>query len=77
MNDFVLYFQKSPILNLCTGNRSWWFSNGIGCNASSIDESKDYVQGCLLQYYYVEVIHAGAQCLLSVSRLDPMYVAQS
>ena len=28
---------------------------------------EDIVAGCLLDYYYVEIIHAGVQCLLCVS----------
>lgn len=28
---------------------------------------EEVVEGCLLDYYYVEVIHAGVQCLLAVS----------
>ena len=37
---------------------------------------ENVVEGCLLDYYYVEVIHAGVQCLLAVSftYLDYYYV---
>ena len=73
--------QSSTILNLGTNNKSWWLDNGIGCrinNMSWVTSSglsqasrnippEQFVEGCLLQYYYVEVIHAAVQCVLSVS----------
>ncbi|ELT97184.1 hypothetical protein CAPTEDRAFT_222288 [Capitella teleta] len=76
-NIFVICFyfevgllkRDSPILNIDTGNRSWWFDNGIGCqtpNKTQLDTGLDYVEGCLLQYYYVEIIHAAIQCLFSL-----------
>lgn len=64
--------RDGPILNMGTGSISWWYSHGIGCQANNTYSSSDnqsttvYV-GCLLQYYYVEVIHAGVQCLLSIA----------
>ena len=67
------------ILNIGTKNKSWWLEHGIGCritNTSWLDASpsdssrpippENVVEGCLLDYYYVEVIHAGVQCLLAL-----------
>ena len=63
-----------------TRNKSWWLEHGIGCKVNNdtwVDNAatdtarpippEEYVEGCLLDYYYVEVIHAGVQCLLAVS----------
>jgi len=65
-----LWFQESPILNMGTGSKSWWYSHGIGCHANetydTTNQSTTVYVGCILEYYYVEVIHAGVQCLLSV-----------
>lgn len=68
------------ILNIGTRNKSWWLEHGIGCkvnNDSWVDTApgntarkippEEYVEGCLLEYYYVEVIHAGVQCLLALT----------
>lgn len=68
------------ILNMNTRNKSWWLEHGIGCKVNNdtwVDgASKDtarpippeeYVEGCLLDYYYVEVIHAAVQCLLTLT----------
>lgn len=68
------------ILNIGTKNKSWWLEHGIGCKitntswqlspketeASRPIPPEDVVEGCLLDYYYVEVIHAAVQCLLAV-----------
>ena len=82
MNQSVLilcisWLQDSVILHLGTGHRSWWLEHGLGCqvttnldNQSSTPQqspSESDVHGCFLDYYYVEVIHAGVQCLLAVS----------
>jgi hypothetical protein len=71
---------NSDLLSFGTGSYSWWVVNGFGCNAEyfpdnstlELDESKLYlpvrptkVTGCLIQYQYVEVIHAGIQLLLA------------
>ncbi|KAJ8310958.1 hypothetical protein KUTeg_011485 [Tegillarca granosa] len=67
------------ILNIGTKNKSWWLEHGIGCKitntswqispteteASRPIPPEDVVEGCLLDYYYVEVIHAAVQCLLA------------
>lgn len=65
-----------------TKTKSWWLDHGIGCrvnNESWIQDfseetgrlipPEEFVEGCILEYYYVEVIHAGVQCLLAVSFL--------
>ncbi|XP_060084840.1 sodium/potassium-transporting ATPase subunit beta-1-interacting protein 3-like [Ylistrum balloti] len=68
------------ILSIGTKNKSWWLENGIGCKITNTswklpntvqDSSRDIppedvIKGCLLEYYYVEVIHAGVQCLLAL-----------
>lgn len=53
---------------------SWWALNGFGCRpvlsnptADPIDFGPDSVTGCLLNYEYVEVLHAAIQIILSVS----------
>lgn len=73
----MFFFQDSSILNIGTGNKSWWLDNGIGCRITNTSwndgdnppsRPPEYVvEGCLLQYYYVEIIHAGVQCILAVS----------
>jgi hypothetical protein len=70
------------ILTIGTESKSWWLEHGIGCIITNstwrltLQESfetsrpippEEFVQGCILQYYYVEVIHAAVQVLLSVS----------
>ncbi|XP_064597285.1 sodium/potassium-transporting ATPase subunit beta-1-interacting protein 3-like isoform X2 [Liolophura sinensis] len=66
------------ILNIVTGNKSWWLENGIGCivtNSTAVESppsasrpipAEGAVQGCILAYYYVEVIHAAVQIFLSI-----------
>lgn len=64
------------MLNLGTGAASWWEVNGIGCrpyfsvNSSLVDVLRpprpDWVDGCLLSYIYVELIHAAVQLILTV-----------
>ncbi|KAI0237909.1 Sodium/potassium-transporting ATPase subunit beta-1-interacting protein 3 [Lamellibrachia satsuma] len=77
--ELGMLHRSSTILNLGTNNKSWWLDNGIGCrinNMSWVTSSglsqasrnippEQFVEGCLLQYYYVEVIHAAVQCVLS------------
>lgn len=73
-NAFVICFylevgmlsREMPILNIGTGNKSWW--TNIGCQniSTSIDVMTLVTSGCLLQYYYVEVIHAGIQFALTM-----------
>ncbi|CAH1773507.1 unnamed protein product [Owenia fusiformis] len=85
-NIFVICFylqvgvlsRDSSILNLGTGNKSWWLDNGIGCkvNQTTPEVHESFtsrqippewaVSGCILQYYWVEIIHAGVQCLLTL-----------
>ncbi|KAL3888158.1 hypothetical protein ACJMK2_000538 [Sinanodonta woodiana] len=68
------------ILNIGTRNKSWWLTHGIGCKVNDTwlrteasqtisgrqIPPEEYVEGCILDYYYVEVIHASIQCLLSL-----------
>uniref|UniRef100_A0A336LU54 Sodium/potassium-transporting ATPase subunit beta-1-interacting protein n=1 Tax=Culicoides sonorensis TaxID=179676 RepID=A0A336LU54_CULSO len=76
-NIGILNRDTSDILNLGTGSVSWFEVNGYGCRASystnntlEIDVFKpprpEQVDGCLLDYYIVEVIQAGLQCLLAI-----------
>ncbi|XP_076361884.1 sodium/potassium-transporting ATPase subunit beta-1-interacting protein 1-like isoform X2 [Tachypleus tridentatus] len=68
--------RDSDILNIGTESRSWWEVNGIGCQPmyNFTHTTEDHVlfskpisiEGCLLEYYYVECIQAGVQCLLAV-----------
>lgn len=66
------------ILNIGTKNKSWWLEHGIGCHVTNDTWEKNYhgetsrpippeefVEGCLIDYYYVEFIHAAVQCLFS------------
>lgn len=57
---------------------SWFEVNGYGCRATyptnitqEIDPYRplrpESVDGCLLDYYIIEIIQAGLQCLLAVS----------
>ncbi|XP_064473588.1 sodium/potassium-transporting ATPase subunit beta-1-interacting protein 3-like [Ornithodoros turicata] len=66
--------RDSSILNIGTGSRSWWEANGFGCKATfNFSSSNDIlaitkpvsVEGCLLNYFYVECIQAGVQCFLA------------
>lgn len=80
-NCLIVLFQTDQILNIGTGNKSWWLDKGLGCevtNSSWVDDPssseanrrippEEFVEGCLLNYYYVEILHAGVQCILSVS----------
>lgn len=58
-----------------SGSMSWWAENGFGCRTvtnPTADPSADFigppsVTGCLLNYEYVEVLHAAIQIILSVS----------
>ncbi|XP_025092285.1 sodium/potassium-transporting ATPase subunit beta-1-interacting protein 3-like isoform X4 [Pomacea canaliculata] len=72
--------RERYILTIGTESKSWWLEHGIGCSVTnsswlgSSDKSdtgrpippEEFVHGCILQYYYVEVIHAAVQCLLSL-----------
>jgi len=77
--DF-LQNKELYILTMGTKSKSWWLDHGIGCrvnNESWVDEAssdsgraippEEFVEGCILEYYYVEVIHAGIQCVFAVS----------
>ncbi|KAK6616866.1 hypothetical protein RUM44_005304 [Polyplax serrata] len=80
--DIGILDKNSDILNLGTGSRSWWEIHGYGCvadftsviNGSSLEQDPDpsrppkptKVEGCLIEYQYIEIIQAAMQCLLSV-----------
>ena len=76
--------RERYILTIGTESKSWWLEHGIGCiitnnswlgtpqeapDSSRPIPPEEFVQGCLLQYYYVEVIHAAVQVLLAVGTL--------
>ncbi|CAL4128308.1 unnamed protein product, partial [Meganyctiphanes norvegica] len=60
-------------LNFGTGSASWWEVNGLGCkaiyptNLTNIDPFRPIrpqeVTNCLVEYVYVETIHASIQCV--------------
>jgi hypothetical protein len=65
------------ILSIGTGSQSWWNGNRILCYISEVANNSSYStdssiqpvvsdSNCLIQYYYIEVIHAGIQCILAV-----------
>lgn len=72
------HLQDSDILNLGTGSISWFEVNGYGCkptyptNITSEDPYRlvrpEYVEGCLLEYYTIEIIHSSVQLLLAVNQ---------
>ena len=65
------------ILNLNTEGQSWWRENGYNCSstfnmtsslmAGGSNTQLLAVEGCLLDYTYIEVIHAAIQCIFCVS----------
>uniref|UniRef100_T1JIC9 Sodium/potassium-transporting ATPase subunit beta-1-interacting protein n=1 Tax=Strigamia maritima TaxID=126957 RepID=T1JIC9_STRMM len=78
--------KDNSILNMGTGSRSWWEVNGIGCNpkynVSSITEDgwkkPVAIDGCLLNYEYVEVVHASTQIALGlIGLIGACYLVQS
>ncbi|KAK7091924.1 sodium/potassium-transporting ATPase subunit beta-1-interacting protein-like [Littorina saxatilis] len=80
--------RERYILTIGTESKSWWLEHGIGCIITnntwvspqrSVETSRpippeEFVQGCILQYYYVEVIHAAVQVLLSVVGLVVSFI---
>lgn len=70
--------QNSDILSLGTGAVSWFEVNGYGCvptyptNITSEDPFRlvrpEYVDGCLLEWYTVEIIQSAVQLCLAVTK---------
>ncbi|XP_058462918.1 sodium/potassium-transporting ATPase subunit beta-1-interacting protein isoform X3 [Malaya genurostris] len=68
--------RDSDLLNLGTGSVSWFEVNGYGCkptypmNITSEDPYRpvrpERVDGCLLDYHIVEIVHSSVQCALAV-----------
>ncbi|KAL8596998.1 hypothetical protein ACOMHN_050097 [Nucella lapillus] len=73
--------RERYILTIGTESKSWWLEHGVGCMVTndtweaspkqSAESSRpippeEFVQGCILNYYYVEVIHAAVQVLLAL-----------
>uniref|UniRef100_T1IVU4 Sodium/potassium-transporting ATPase subunit beta-1-interacting protein n=1 Tax=Strigamia maritima TaxID=126957 RepID=T1IVU4_STRMM len=78
--------KDNSILNMGTGSRSWWEVNGIGCNpkynVSSITEDgwkkPVAIDGCLLDYENVEIVHAATQIALGlIGLIGACYLVQS
>ncbi|KAG8188101.1 hypothetical protein JTE90_002455 [Oedothorax gibbosus] len=81
-NIFVIciYFEAgilsrdTDILNMGTGSRSWWLVNGVGCiplyNTTHDDPftfpTPTTVEGCAVEYFYIEAVQASLQCILAV-----------
>nr|XP_042903392.1 sodium/potassium-transporting ATPase subunit beta-1-interacting protein 1-like isoform X2 [Parasteatoda tepidariorum] len=81
-NVFVIcvYFEAgiltrdTEVLNMGTGSRSWWLVNGAGCrpiyNTSHEDPfyfpTPSSVEGCVIEYFYIEAIQAAVQCFLAI-----------
>ena len=51
----------------CTITNTSWRDNTTPPETSRDIPPEEYVEGCLIQYYYVEIIQAGVQCILTVS----------
>lgn len=67
--------QDKRILSLgVESSASWWIENGIGCTYNTtyndlgeeIRPNEGDVSGCLIEYYYVECIHAAIHCFLAL-----------
>lgn len=76
ISDVIGITQDSDILSLGTGAVSWFEVNGYGCmptyptNITSEDPFRlvrpEYVDGCLLEWYTVEIIQSTVQLCLAV-----------
>lgn len=66
--------RDTDVLNMGTGSRSWWLVNGAGCtpiyNSSHDDPfffpTPTSVEGCMIEYFYIEAIQASVQCFLAI-----------
>ncbi|XP_030371121.1 sodium/potassium-transporting ATPase subunit beta-1-interacting protein isoform X5 [Scaptodrosophila lebanonensis] len=67
--------RDGDLLNMGTGSVSWFEVNGFGCNPTySMNITEDpfrptrpeRVDGCLLDYALVEVVHSVVQCSLAL-----------
>ncbi|XP_040578107.1 uncharacterized protein NKAIN [Lepeophtheirus salmonis] len=86
-NIFLICFYKNigylnnetqDLLSLGTGSFSWWFVNGVGCEAEYHFNTEDIinakptpyrpsnVKGCKMNYEDIEVCHAGIQIILGL-----------
>lgn len=81
-NAFVIIFymeigpftRESELLNLGTGSRSWWESNGPKCEPKFNESHPDFsfydmrpisVEGCLIPYHIIETVQATFHLILS------------
>lgn len=81
-NAFVIIFymeigpftRESELLNLGTGSRSWWESNGPKCEPKYNESHPDFsfydmrpisVDGCLIPYHIIETIQAAVHLVLT------------
>ncbi|XP_058836523.1 sodium/potassium-transporting ATPase subunit beta-1-interacting protein isoform X1 [Topomyia yanbarensis] len=68
--------RDSDLLNMGTGSVSWFEVNGYGCkptyptNITSEDPYRpvrpERVDGCVLEYHIVEIVHSSIQCALAI-----------
>ncbi|XP_013413175.1 sodium/potassium-transporting ATPase subunit beta-1-interacting protein 3 [Lingula anatina] len=75
--DVGILSPEMTILDFGVGKKSWWQSGGIGCRRL-VNQSDSGIKGlassttapqytdCLLKYHYVEVLHAGVQCIMAL-----------
>ncbi|XP_071810810.1 sodium/potassium-transporting ATPase subunit beta-1-interacting protein 3-like isoform X2 [Apostichopus japonicus] len=70
--------KHSYFLNFGSGSESWWYENGLGCNVTynittadngRVQQTRLGVEGCFLDYRYVEVIHAAVHIVLTLISL--------
>ncbi|XP_063219548.1 sodium/potassium-transporting ATPase subunit beta-1-interacting protein isoform X2 [Bacillus rossius redtenbacheri] len=73
-----IFDKDSDVLNLGTGSASWWEVNGAGCRpvySTNLTLTEPYpfrpirpeqVTGCVLEYQYIETLHAAVQCFFAV-----------
>lgn len=76
--------REQGYLNLGTGSRSWFEVNGLGCKAlydpNTPDEMAGFIKpssvdGCVLDYFYVECLQAALQTILAlVGFLGGVYI---
>ncbi|XP_067667465.1 sodium/potassium-transporting ATPase subunit beta-1-interacting protein 2-like [Haliotis asinina] len=64
------------ILTIGTKNKSWWLEHGVGCTVTNTSwmssvppeasrpiPPEEFVDGCILQYYYVELLGFVVSCV--------------
>ncbi|KAL1492957.1 hypothetical protein ABEB36_011113 [Hypothenemus hampei] len=64
LNIAGLDHETNKTIKLDQSSDSWWKKNGPGCRIVNVEESK--YEGCLVDYVFVEVFHAGLQLVLTI-----------